>query len=74
MARQCIVCSADIPEGRIKILPNTKTCVNHSTTEAYAARRTFNGSSADDLDTGIEIFRNPDEARRLDELDNQRYK
>ena len=73
MARQCIVCSADIPEGRIKILPNTKTCVNHSTTESYAARRTFSGTSADDLDSGIQIFKNQEEARGMDHLDDQQY-
>jgi len=73
MARQCVVCNTDIPEGRLKILPNTKTCVNHSTTESYAARRTFNGTSADDLESGIQIFKNQEEARRMDHLDNQQY-
>ena len=31
----CIVCNEVIPEGRIKALPNTKVCVDHSTTERY---------------------------------------
>ena len=73
MARQCVVCNTDIPEGRLKILPNTKTCVSHSTTESYAARRTFSGTSADDLDSGIQIFKNQEEARRMDHLDDQQY-
>jgi len=73
MARKCIVCQADIPEGRVKILPHTKTCVNHSTTEAYAARRTFSGTSADDMSDGIEIYKDPAQARQADELDKQRY-
>ncbi len=73
MARQCIICNIDIPEGRLKILPPTKTCVNHSSTEPYTARRTSTGTSADDLDTGIEIFKDPEIARRVDELDKERY-
>lgn len=27
----CVVCGAEIPPKRLKILPGTKTCVNHST-------------------------------------------
>ena len=30
MIKQCVKCGQDIPEGRLKILPNTKTCVNCS--------------------------------------------
>ena len=74
MARKCIVCNVEIPQGRINILPHTKTCVNHSTTEPYVARRTFNGTSADDMEDGIQIFKSAEEARKMDELDNQRYK
>ena len=33
--KTCIVCGAEIPEGRLKIVPNTKTCVAHSTQGAY---------------------------------------
>lgn len=73
MARQCIICGIDIPEGRIKILPHTKTCVQHSTESAYAARRTFSGTSADDMEDGLQIFRDPNEASKYDELDNTRY-
>jgi hypothetical protein len=29
----CIKCGGEIPEGRIKALPNTKTCVNCSGTQ-----------------------------------------
>lgn len=73
MARRCIICNVEIPQGRLNILPETKTCVNHSTTEPYAARRTSTGTSADDLDTGIEIFKDPTVAKRVDELDKERY-
>jgi hypothetical protein len=47
--------------------------VNHSTTEAYAARRTFSGTSADDMSDGIEIYKDPAQAKQADELDKQRY-
>ena len=73
MERRCIICNVIIPQGRINILPETKTCVNHSTTDRYAARRTGAGTSADNMMDGIEIFKDPKDARILDELDKQRY-
>ena len=42
--RKCICCNITIPEGRIKILPHTRTCVNCSTTSAYRAINTTNGT------------------------------
>jgi hypothetical protein len=33
----CIRCKQPIPEGRLKILPGTKTCVNCSTTQMKRA-------------------------------------
>ncbi len=33
MGRNCIKCGEAIPEGRLKILPNTQTCVKHSSAE-----------------------------------------
>ena len=35
MDRNCIKCKTNIPEKRLKALPNTLTCVNCSTTGAY---------------------------------------
>ena len=34
--RNCIACGLEIPEQRIKILPNIKTCVNCSNTNRVA--------------------------------------
>lgn len=31
--KYCKVCGIEIPEARIKILPSTDTCVNHSSAE-----------------------------------------
>ena len=35
MSKNCIKCKIPIPEKRLKILPNTVTCVNCSTIGAY---------------------------------------
>ena len=71
MARKCIVCNEDIPQGRVKILPHTKTCVNPSTTSAYQVRSINTGKSADDAEQEIVIIKDPDLARRFDEYANK---
>tara|TARA_R110000868_G_scaffold82514_1_gene232956 strand:- start:186 stop:413 length:228 start_codon:yes stop_codon:yes gene_type:complete len=71
MDKYCIECGTQIPEGRVKILPNTRTCVEHSTTDAYAARRTYSGTSADDGESGIYIYKDPKEAAAMDRLEKQ---
>ena len=68
MARRCIVCNVLIPEGRLKILPHTRTCVNHSTTSAYAARPVHTGTSADDAMQDIAIIKDPAAAAEYDRL------
>jgi len=68
MERRCIVCGVEIPLGRLKILPNTRTCVQHSTTSAYAARPVHTGTSADDAMQGIAIFKDPKAAAEFDRL------
>jgi hypothetical protein len=72
MARYCIVCNSEIPEGRLKILPHTRTCVNHSTTSAYAARPVHTGTSADDAMQDIEIIRDPQLAQKYDEYNKMK--
>ncbi len=68
MARRCVVCNVLIPEGRLKILPHTRTCVNHSTTSAYAARPIHTGTSADDAMQDIAIIKDPAAAAEYDRL------
>ena len=41
----CIKCNSQIPEGRIQILPNTKTCVNCSSTGQWYARAVITGKT-----------------------------
>ena len=68
MARRCIICNVLIPEGRLKILPHTRTCVNHSTTSAYAGRPIHTGTSADDAMQDIAIIKDPAAAAEYDRL------
>jgi len=37
MSRKCIVCGVEIDPRRIAILPNTRTCTQHSTVEKKVA-------------------------------------
>ena len=37
MSRQCIKCGIEIDPKRIKILPHTQTCTQHSTAEKKVA-------------------------------------
>lgn len=43
MNKFCKVCGTQIPQQRLEILPNTKYCVNHSSTDGYKAITTTNG-------------------------------
>tara|TARA_R110001632_G_scaffold64399_5_gene153043 strand:+ start:508 stop:729 length:222 start_codon:yes stop_codon:yes gene_type:complete len=68
MERRCIVCDILIPEGRLKILPNTRTCVEHSTTSAYNVRPVHTGTSADNAMQDIAIIKDPEAAAEYDRL------
>ena len=52
---KCVKCGAIINPGRLKALPNTKVCVNCSSTGAYKAITTTHGTG-DDTWNGIEIM------------------
>lgn len=69
MARKCIVCNVEIPEARVKILPGTKTCVNHSTASPYSIRTVSYGTTADDAQQEFEIIRDADLARKIQEYE-----
>jgi hypothetical protein len=43
MNRTCKVCKEEIPPARIKILPNTQTCVSCSTDQPYVAVNVTHG-------------------------------
>jgi hypothetical protein len=70
MTRKCTVCNTDIPEGRLRILPHARTCVNHSTTSAYSIRPVHTGTSADDAMQDIVIIRDPELVKKYDNYAN----
>lgn len=41
----CIYCGNEIPEGRLKIFPNAKTCVNCSTAEKVTGFAMIDGKT-----------------------------
>lgn len=53
----CKVCGSEIPAGRVKALPNTTTCVEHSTAERFAAAVVSFGNPEDDAFQEIEVLR-----------------
>lgn len=67
MEKRCIVCDVVIPEGRIRVLPNTKTCVEHSSASPYGIRTVAYGTTADDAQQEFEIIRDPELVRKLEE-------
>jgi hypothetical protein len=67
MGVKCKVCNSEIPEGRLKVLPGTRTCVEHSTATAYAMRTIAYGITADDAQQEFEIIRDPKIMEKLEE-------
>jgi RNA polymerase-binding transcription factor DksA len=67
MEKRCIVCDVVIPEGRVRVLPNTKTCVEHSSASPYGIRTVAYGTTADDAQQEFEIIRDPELVRKLEE-------
>lgn len=67
MERKCIVCDVVIPEARVKILPNTRTCVEHSTATPYGMRTVAYGTNADNAQQEFEIIRDAELARKIEE-------
>jgi len=67
----CVRCGDDIPMGRIKAVPNTKVCVQCSTTSAYSGRIVSYGTNADNAQQEFEIIKDPKIAQQLKELEKQ---
>lgn len=70
--RECIVCGTQIPAGRLKIIPNTQTCVNHSTTSKFVANLISSGDpEKGELNQELEIIKEPHLAEQLLHYKNQ---
>jgi hypothetical protein len=70
MIKHCKVCGKVIPEARLKILPGTVTCVEHSETGKKVGVP-INLGSGEDTYTELNIM-NEDEALRFERL-KRRY-
>lgn len=66
---ECIKCGKEIPPKRIEILPNTKTCVNCSTTGAYVGRPVQLGHG-DHTCTELEIM-TPEQAKAISDKEGE---
>lgn len=69
---KCAVCHDDIPEGRLKAVPGTKTCVQHSTATKFAANVvSYGNAEAGDLVNEIEIVRDAKAVEKLNHYSKQ---
>jgi len=72
MGKKCITCGVEIPEGRLRILPNTRTCVQHSTASRFAANVVSTGNAeSGEAFQEVEVIRNADAVRTLERYRTQ---
>jgi hypothetical protein len=57
--KNCSVCGTQIPEGRLKALPNTSTCTEHSSASKFGLNIVQHGKLEDDGFQEVEIVRDP---------------
>lgn len=43
--RKCVICDADIPQGRVDLIPNTTVCVKHSHEDAVCGFQVIRGKN-----------------------------
>lgn len=63
--RVCKVCGCEIPAARVKALPDTETCVQHSDVSKFSANVVQVGTLEADGFQEIEIVRNPKATEQL---------
>lgn len=64
---KCIACGTEIPAGRLKVLPFTKTCVKHSETLKYIGNVVSHGDvEAGELFQEFDIIRTEQDRRSLE--------
>lgn len=71
MSKHCAVCGTEIPEGRLKAVPSTKTCVQHSTTSKFGVNIVQHGSFDDDCYQEVQIIRDERAMEKLIEYKQQ---
>jgi hypothetical protein len=69
---KCIVCQEEIPAGRLKALPGTKTCVNHSTALKFAVNIvSYGDAEAGELTQEVEVIRDERLSNKLQQYKKQ---
>lgn len=63
--KKCKVCNTAIPEGRLKAIPGTNVCTEHSNTNAYVANIIGIGNPEDDHYQELDIVRDADAINQL---------
>lgn len=71
MTKICTVCGTEIPAGRLKALPMTNTCIQHSSAEKFGTNIVQYGNIEDDGFQEIEIVRDPRVFAQLNEYKKQ---
>jgi hypothetical protein len=67
MEKTCKVCNQIIPEGRLRALPGTDTCVQHSTATRYTVNVVSYGDpEKGELNQEFEVIRDPKAQRNLE--------
>ena len=68
--KNCCVCNQPIPEGRLKLLPHTNTCVQHSNASRYSVNVVSYGDpEKGELNQDFDIIRDP---KTVEALENYR--
>lgn len=70
--KKCTVCGVEIPAGRIKALPSTNTCVNHSQADRYVGNVVSIGDpEAGDAFQEFDIVRTAEAKQQLSHYKSQ---
>lgn len=69
--KNCKVCNQPIPQGRLKALPGTDVCTEHSSASTYKANIVNYGKNEDDSYQEIEVIRDPKLADELNYYKSQ---
>ena len=68
--KNCCICNQPIPEGRLKLLPHTNTCVQHSNASRYSVNVVSYGDpEKGELNQDFDIIRDP---KTIEVLENYR--
>lgn len=67
-SRKCVKCGKPIHPLRLKVLPDTTTCVEHSTTNKWYVRPVVSGKTTY---SETEIIKDQEQAERLAKMDRR---